>query len=324
MSTPVISVVTIFLNPGSFLEEAIESVLSQSYEDWELLLVDDGSTDASTGIARRYAERYPDRIRYLEHPGHVNRGMSASRNLGLQEARGGFVAFLDADDVWLPDRLSTHLRILEEHPEAAMVYGPTRYWYGWTGKPEDEERDFVADMFVPLESIYAPPALLKVFLETGGGALPGICSLLARRAVVEEVGGFESAFRGTYEDQVFLSKVALHAPVYVTGACLDFYRQHPDSCCYQAIETGEYHPMRPHPARERYLDWLERYMAKEGVEDAELWTLLRRELWPYRHPLRYWWREVGPRRAMAVQTRRAARAVLPQAAWSWLREQLRG
>src|SRR5205809_3316024 len=77
---PLVSGTIIFLNAERFIDEAIQSVLAQTYENWELLLVDDGSTDGSTAIARSYAERYPAKIRYLEHPGHKNHGMSASRN----------------------------------------------------------------------------------------------------------------------------------------------------------------------------------------------------------------------------------------------------
>jgi glycosyltransferase involved in cell wall biosynthesis len=85
---PLVSVVVIFLNAADFIEEAIESVIAQTFADWELLLVDDGSTDASTGIAKAYAARHPGRVFYLTHEGRENRGMSASRNLG-HSARAG-------------------------------------------------------------------------------------------------------------------------------------------------------------------------------------------------------------------------------------------
>src|SRR5829696_811917 len=100
-SKPLVSSVMIFFNAERFIREAIESVFAQTYDNWELLLVDDGSTDDSTQIALHYAEQYPERVRYLEHPGHQNRGMSASRNLGVSQAKGEYIALLDADDVWL-------------------------------------------------------------------------------------------------------------------------------------------------------------------------------------------------------------------------------
>src|SRR4029077_761054 len=122
---PLVSAILIFFNEERFLSEAIESVLAQSYSSWELLLVDDGSTDASTGIARRYSEQHAQRVLYLEHPAHRNRGMSASRNLGIQHANGEYIALLDADDVWLSHKLERQLAILEEQTEAVMVYGAT-------------------------------------------------------------------------------------------------------------------------------------------------------------------------------------------------------
>ena len=67
-------------------------------------MVDNGSTDRSTDIALQYAAHYPGRVRYLEHAGHQNRGMSASRNLGIKNAAGAYIALLDADDVWLPQK----------------------------------------------------------------------------------------------------------------------------------------------------------------------------------------------------------------------------
>ena len=100
-----VSIIMIFLNEEQFIREAIESVFAQSYDTWELLLVDDGSMDLSTDIALRCADQHPGQVRYLEHADHQNRGMSASRNLGISHAKGKHIAFLDADDVWSPHKL---------------------------------------------------------------------------------------------------------------------------------------------------------------------------------------------------------------------------
>src|SRR5436309_13798317 len=124
---PLVSVVIIFWNVNGFLKEAVDSLFAQTYHNWELLLVDDGSTDGSTTIARSYLDRHPRRVRYLEHAGHANCGMSASRNLGIRNARGAYIAFLDADDVWFSNILEEQIVILEAHPEAAMVYGPIQW-----------------------------------------------------------------------------------------------------------------------------------------------------------------------------------------------------
>ena len=117
------SVIAIFLDGESYLAETVESVIAQSFGNWELLLVDDGSGTAATAIAKAYAARYPQQICYLEHPGHINRGTSASRNLGIRHARGEFIALIDADDVWLPSKLADHIAVLDAHPEVGMVCG---------------------------------------------------------------------------------------------------------------------------------------------------------------------------------------------------------
>src|SRR6188768_2785618 len=131
MSRPRVSAIIIFLNEECFLEEAIDSVMAQTFNDWELLLVDDGSIDASPDIARMFVRRNPRQVQYLTHPGRANRGMSASRNLGLGVASGEFIGFLDADDVWLPDKLEEQVAIMEHETTAAMVYGRTLIWRSW-------------------------------------------------------------------------------------------------------------------------------------------------------------------------------------------------
>jgi glycosyltransferase involved in cell wall biosynthesis len=270
-STPAdVSVVVIFKDADDFLEEALESVRAQTFPRWELLLVDDGSRDRSTEIARRYNEQAPGQIRYLEHDGHTNRGMSASRNLGIAHARGEFLSFLDADDVLVPTALEEQVTVLRSHPSAGMVYGPLEYWYSWSGAPEDETRDFVSPTGVPPETLLEPPTLLSLFLQNNGFAPSG---MLTRRALVERVGGFEEAFRDLYEDQVFAAKICLATHVYVAGRCWYRYRQHPKACCLTAERDGT---MRA--AREPFLRWLLDYLDEGGWEGSDAWRLVREEL----------------------------------------------
>src|SRR5215207_389821 len=271
-SRPLVSSIIIFLNEERFIEEAIESVFAQTYDNWELLLVDDGSTDGSTHTALRYAQRYPGKVRYLEHPGHQNRGKSASRNLGLSHAKGEYVGFLDADDVWLPHALQQQVQILNSHSEAGMVYGSTWYWYSGMGNPEYSQhdfRDFVEERGVEPDTLIEPPTLLTVLLRDGGAA-PCICSVLTRREVAIYVGGFEEHFRALYEDQAFFIKMMLQAPVFVASGCWSKYRQHADSSWYIAQKTGQ-----QHVARLVFLNWLEEYLSEQGLEENEVQKLLQ-------------------------------------------------
>jgi len=307
---PLVSVIMIFLNAERFIWEAIESVLGQTYEHWELILIDDGSTDRSTAVAQGYAERYPERVRYLEHERHQNLGKSTSRNAGIRHARGDYVAFLDADDVFLPHKLARQVAILEAWPEAVMVYGPTMYWYRWTENPNDRERDFISKLGVRPDRLFQAPVLLTRFLKDSG-IVPCICGLLARRATVAETGGFEETIQHMYEDQVFLAKLCLTGPVYVESGCWDRYRQHPDSSSAMAIRAGAYHRLRPNPSRHDYLNWLTGYVAERGIRDRALLKALQQALRPYRYPTLY--RLIHPVRSLAMRVKGFAEYLLQPA-----------
>jgi glycosyltransferase involved in cell wall biosynthesis len=267
---PEVSVVVIFKDAGDFLREAIESVRAQTLSGWELLLVDDGSTDSGTSIALEYVHNDRGRVHYLEHPKHENHGMSASRNLGLTRARGEFVAFLDADDMLVPSALEEQVALLRAHPRAGMAYGPLEYWYGWTGDPEDAARDFIYPIGVPTERIYQPPSLIALFITNTAFAPSG---MLLRRTLVEQVGGYEESFRDLYEDQVFAAKICRTTPVYISGRCWYRYRQHPKSCCGTASREG-----RLDSSRAPFLRWLVDYLEREGLTGGDAWRRARVEL----------------------------------------------
>ena len=127
---PLVSVVVPVYRAERFLDEAIASVRAQRYSEWELLLVDDGGDDGSAAIAKAHVARDPHRVRLLSHPNGENRGASASRNLAIRHARGTYVALLDADDVWLPEKLEAQVALMEANPDVGMLYGNSLYWYG--------------------------------------------------------------------------------------------------------------------------------------------------------------------------------------------------
>lgn len=284
---PLVSVIMIFLDAEKFIREAIESVRSQKYPHWELILVDDGSTDSSTNIARSYARQHPDQIRYVEHDGHQNRGMSTSRNFGISKSRGDYIAFLDADDIYLPHKLETQVTLLAAQPKAAMIYGPTEYWHSWTGEFNDQPRDRMRTLGVRPGRLYSPPQLVTQFIENTART-PGTCSVLIRRDAIENVGGFEERFTGMFEDQAFFYKLCLHESVYVDGDCSARYRQHPDSHVHLSHQSGEWDPgRRLTSTRAAFLNWLENYLKAKEISDPLLWRPLRKEIWSYRHPKLY-------------------------------------
>lgn len=275
---PLVSIITPFLNAEKFLEECINSVLTQTYSNWELILIDDGSWDSSTNIAKRYAEMYPDKIFYREHEGHENRGASASRNMGIQISKGEYIAFLDSDDIYLPNKLQDQVVLLNACPDAGMLYAATEYWYSWTGLSEDVQKDRVWNNFgVPINTLMQPPQLLTIFLRDGG-TVPCMGSVLARRRAINAVGGWENSFKYIYTDQVFHAKMCLNWPVYIANGCWDKYRQHPDSACH-IVERAN----KTHEARHHFLMWLEKYLIEQGAnKNRDLWEAFKQSTRPFK------------------------------------------
>jgi glycosyltransferase involved in cell wall biosynthesis len=274
---PRVSVIIIFLNAERFLAEAIESVLAQDFQDFDLILLDDGSRQECTSIARDYAQRFPARIRYMEHPDHENRGMSASRNLGLSEARGEFVAFIDADDVWQPSKLREQVAIMDAHPGLGMVCGAVRYWSSWNGG-----EDVIQPTGHFPNAVIQPPEAGLALYPLGDAAAPCPSDLLLRRDLVSTVGGFEPHFTGArqlYEDQAFLAKFYLVAQVYFSDQVWLNYRRHDDSCVAEVNRNGHYHEVR-----EYFLNWFERYLSAKPETDPRVEAALGNALWRYRHP----------------------------------------
>jgi len=298
---PLVSVVIIFWNAERFLRQAVDSVLCQTYPHWELLLVDDGSTDGSAALAQSFASATPGQIRYLTHPGRVNRGMSASRNLGFQHAAGHFIALLDADDQWVLDKLEHQVPILLGYPEAAMLYAPAQYWH-----PDDPSQDFIQDIGFLEQTVCAPPTLARQFLRDSAGT-PATGGLLLRADHVRRLGGFVEQFRSMYEDQAFCFKLALQTTIIASPEPWGRYRQHADSCCSVAFANGLHAG-----ARRRFLDWCATYVREQRVDDSALRAILVRER-----------RTVGRRRTAIAAAGRAVRHFIPPSVRLWLRERRR-
>lgn len=247
-----VSVVLIFLNAERFLAEAIESVRSQSFEDWELILIDDGSSDGGSALAKDYA-REDRRIRTFDHPGHANRGMSASRNLGASHATGEHLAFLDADDVWERTKLEEQVAALNRDPELALVCGALLYWHSWN--PAADKVDTLVLTAGIADRRLDPPKAALLPYPLGKEAGAGLDGLM-RRSAFEAVGGFEEEFKGLYEDQVFLMKIFLSYPIFISGRAWLHYRQHDSSSCALASSN----PAEYRRLRSRFLDWFDDYL----------------------------------------------------------------
>lgn len=279
---PLISVVMPIFNREEFVAGAIDSILAQTYDHWEIILVDDGSTDRSYEIALSYAARMPEKIRSVTHENRVNRGISASRNRGNSFARGEYIACLDSDDTWVPTRLEEQIKILHQHPEVGLVVGATEYWH-----PDQRHLDRLILAGGPRDCLVQPPTLFYEMYPLGDGVAPSMNTVLIRKDVVERIGGWEESFRTTYEDQAMLTKVYLTASVYISSNVGDIYRQHA-----QSIMRTELVGIRYYRKRYLFLLWLKGWLkSKQPGRTAELAVVQRalkdRSLWAFRDPIRY-------------------------------------
>ena len=313
-SKPLVSVVLIFLNEAEFIEEAILSILAQTYSSWELILVDDGSTDSSSAIAKSYAEKYYQKVKYIEHEGHKNLGMSASRNLGIDHAAGEYIALIDGDDVWLPEKLEQQVAIISVQSDAAMVCGRTQWWYSWTGKEADQQRDFLQQLDLPLDNLVQPPEILLLFLQNEWASLH---DLLIKKEAVSAVGGYEDFFPGMYEDQVFHAKLCLNFPAYVADYCWCRYRQHDEACTFKTHDTDRGY----FTARKTFLVWLQDYL--QQAQDTKVLPIVKQELWHYQYPIlsRIMSRLSRLKKDTKYSVKQAIKQTLPDPLKNWLRIQ---
>jgi glycosyltransferase involved in cell wall biosynthesis len=278
VAIPRVSVVIIFHNAAEFLEEAIRSVLTQDFRSFELLLVDDGSTDGSSSIAADFAASGGGAIRCLRHPDGANRGMSASRNLGIEWAQGELIAFIDSDDRWRSGKLREQVALFDLFPEVDAVFGSVNYWHSWAGGQDRLVRTgHVQNRPVP------PPAASLRLYPLGHAAAPCPSDLMVRRSAARRLGGFEESFTGAlqmYEDQAFLAKLYLDCTVYFDERCWLDYRRHDASCVASVTRDGRYEEVRSH-----FLSWFDAYLSsRRKPVDPRVRAALDRALFSARHP----------------------------------------
>jgi glycosyltransferase involved in cell wall biosynthesis len=279
---PFVSVVTPFYNGEIYLVETIESVIRQEYANWELLLIDDGSSDGATRIAKSYSSKYPGKIYYLEHDNHANKGPSASRNLGMAKASGELLAFLDSDDYWLPEKLKIQVELLKQYPDATALCEATKFWSSWS---DHKNKDVVLQVAKDVNKLYYAPDLASLVYPLGKGSGFCTCGLIVKKKLLDKIGGFDEGFTGKnqlYEDQVLFVKLYLHANVYISSECNNFYRQRPDSLMHGLYTEG--YSLQ---GKLFFLDWLKAYLEKKSIMDKDIYRALKKAYMPYRYPVLY-------------------------------------
>jgi glycosyltransferase involved in cell wall biosynthesis len=200
-------------NAARFLPFSLESVVSQTFDDWRILLVDDGSTDNTAEAVAPFLDRLGSKIRYIKQE---NRGLPAARNTAIRASTAEFLALLDADDVWLPCRLSESLKILRERPQVGLVYGlitgidqENRPGITWGGNLRDGDGHIATQIYMRKVDLPCP-------------------TITFRRKCVDEVGFFDETMRAT-EDRDLWLRIALRYEVGFVPKVLAYYRLSPNS-----------------------------------------------------------------------------------------------
>jgi len=185
--SPRVSVIVAAYNAAGHLPGALESVLAQTYNDWEVVVADDGSTDETSAVAARFGPR----VRVVRS--EVNRGLAAARNLALAHARGELVAILDSDDAWLPDFLAEQVPLVTGDVGIACCDA-------WLATPEGRTGERYGDRFGRPDGEVTLATLLR--------SNPIFVCAVAPRAVVEAAGGFDERLRSVEDLDLWLRIVA--------------------------------------------------------------------------------------------------------------------
>lgn len=204
---PVISIIMPCYNAGNYIKRSIASVYEQTFKDFELIVVNDGSSDDSLVILTNLAKTYKT-LHVINQP---NKGAGPARNSGLKAARGEFVAFLDADDSWQPDCLLRLYQALQINPDAALAY------CGWqnTGLPPDRCKPFVPPDYEKQDKI---ETLLR-------GCRWPIHAALTRKTAIELVQGFNEQWTSCMDYDLWL-RIASFQKIVLVPEVLAFYHHH--------------------------------------------------------------------------------------------------
>lgn len=208
MPTPRVSVVIPTYNRQTLVLEAIESVLGQTFKDFEIIVVDDGSTDETSIRLRPYL----DRIIY-----HVqkNQGVAAARNTGIRLSQGEFICFLDSDDLWLPAKLAKQISFADAHPEYGLISADGSGFEA-NKKPAEKNKSEVHEIH---------NGSVVEHLLFGNWILTS--TVMVRRKCLEEVGGFDEDIGKYGEDWLLWMRVASKFPIYFLPEVLGTYRLQP-------------------------------------------------------------------------------------------------
>lgn len=206
-----VSVIIPCYNGAQYLPDALDSALAQTFGDFELLIVDDGSTDDTAEVAGRYIARDRERVHYLHQP---NCGLAVARNTAISHARGDLLALLDCDDIWTPERLAEGIALMDARPEVGLTHANIVY--------VDGEKRPIREDLVRQEQYLSGRIFEHIYTRRAHLACP---TVLFRRECVERVGGFDPELtRLGCEDRDLWLRIARKYDVAYLPKALAYYR----------------------------------------------------------------------------------------------------
>ena len=210
---PVVSIITPAYNAARYIEHTLESAVRQTFGDFELLIVDDGSTDQTLEVAERYAARDP-RVKVSRQ---ANRGIAAARNSAMARACGRYFALLDSDDLWFPTYLAEQIAILEQRPDISILSANALNFGGpMDGEPLLPVWDY---------SAIRPVSLLRLVEVEDSMSIMSVF----RREVAEAVGTFDENLRRSEDYDFWLRSACAGFAIAINPRPLGLYRRRPDS-----------------------------------------------------------------------------------------------
>ena len=265
MTTPEISVIIPLFNKGPHLKRTLDSVSNQSYRDFEIIVIDDGSTDTGPAIAAEYDDK---RLRLIQQR---NSGPGAARNRGVAESKADYITFIDADDEWMKDFLEVSLENLQNNPDCMLSV--TSHVRG-----ENKTRWEAEELLNVTGGKWQLPVDMDVeLMGLAVGYIHSAGAVMARRKVVEEFGGFYENHCKFGEDRHLWLRILLNYPIYREPRALFWYH---DEDSELAIEEGKKNrPMQPiltdpQIVREscpaKYKKLLEKFFAFYAIKDAHM------------------------------------------------------
>ncbi|MGK7876190.1 MAG: glycosyltransferase family 2 protein [Xenococcaceae cyanobacterium] len=218
--TPKVSVIIPTYNRSHFIKDAVDSVLAQTYQDFELIVVDDGSTDGTQEVLADYRER----LKYIYQE---NQGRSVARNLGAKNAKGKYIAFLDSDDMWTPMKLERQLQVLETNPKIALVHCFTS---GIDNKGRHCQELTECHKIHYQRTSQRGYSFEAIALE----CIIFTSCIAVKRDIFLDLGGFDSSF-DYLEDWDFYLRLAFNHKIAVVPEALSLYRYHASQSGNQAL-----------------------------------------------------------------------------------------